>query len=226
MREDLLGSHHVEGVLSVDEDRLDTDLYYRFQFLAEYFNFTNRDIAFIHEHIEFIKSLVPRVIEKSLEKLLNFDVTRRLLLGTIHGVATELTTDPDELTMQSPSIKQRATVFEELFYEMFSSKFDEEYFNKTLARRLSYKWGNKMVDVPMALNSAANMNVQLLFAEYTLNSDLPLEIRSNLALVLSKVLNIYVDMTNTVNLNGIEVPEDITKIVITPIGSPNDGYIY
>jgi hypothetical protein len=226
MRNDLTPHRDVKGVDCVDEERLDKDLYYRFNFVSHYVEFTRNDVSLIQDHLEFLSGVTKVVVERCLRKLLSYHSTRVLLLGTIHDGVVELNTDPDELTMESPSIITRAEIFRGLFYEYLSSNFDEQYFNTVLAKKLSFKWGNRLIDVMLAFNDTSYMKVQILYTELTLQSDLPLETRIKLATSLNKAMGIFMELSNAVLLYGVELPEECADDVSSH-GTPSEnGYLY
>jgi hypothetical protein len=213
----LLRQHHVEGVLSVDEDRLDRDLFYRFHFLAQFVDFSLDEIKIIQENIDFVQTILPKLTHRLHEKFLSFDAIRKLLLGRMaSNVLQDLVTDPDTITIDSENIQHRRLMVEKVFLNLLRSNWDEEYLNGILAKQFSFRWGNPLIDIPLVFNSAGNMACQLLFVEFCINSDLPQDVKNRLAIALNKALSIFVELSNASLLLPIEVPQPKPVIDVTP----------
>jgi hypothetical protein len=222
-------SHHVPNVLCVDEERVDRDINYRFHFLAQFFDFTEDDIKIIHENLDFVKTITPKVITGSQTKILAFDATRKLMLGRLVGYEGDMFTDPDDITLDSPNVMERHKIFCSVFDNLFASNWDEAYLNGPFAIGLSYKWGNKYIDIPVFANTAAFMCGQFLYTDYTMKSDLPLEVKIKLSSALSKALGIVAELTTTALLNDIdlpEVPEEPKKEIPSGTNGNDIEYLY
>ena len=61
----------------IDEPRLETDLAYRFQYLAEFIGFGAADIAAIHGSAPVLAPLVPALVDAVYAKHHRYDATRR-----------------------------------------------------------------------------------------------------------------------------------------------------
>jgi hypothetical protein len=201
--------HNVENVLCLDEELIDRDMYYRCQFLKVFLHFTEEDIAFIHEHMDFIRKITPTVVNGVHRKILAFDATRKLMLGRLEGYNGEMFTDPDDIVLESPNVVERARIFCATFIDLLASNWDEAYINGPIAVGLSYKWGNKYIDIPIFSSHGANMRCQTLYVENTLMSDLPNDVKSRLAVALTKALNIFTDLTTMSLLNDYDLPPSV-----------------
>lgn len=87
-------------MISIDEERLETDLGYRFQYLAEFMGFSADDIATIHAAAPAVAPLVPTLVNAVYEKLHQYDATWRHFLPRQSGYegpvpATLAETTPD-----------------------------------------------------------------------------------------------------------------------------------
>ena len=87
-------------MISINEERLESDLGYRFQYLAEFMGFSPEDIATIHAAAPAIAPLVPTLVNAVYEKLHQYDATWRHFLprqsgyeGTVPQSLAEVTPD-------------------------------------------------------------------------------------------------------------------------------------
>lgn len=87
-------------MISIDEERLETDLGYRFQYLAEFMGFSADDIATIHAAAPAVAPLVPTLVNAVYEKLHQYDATWRHFLprqsgyeGPVPATLVEVTPD-------------------------------------------------------------------------------------------------------------------------------------
>lgn len=87
-------------MISIDEERLETDLGYRFHYLAEFMGFSADDIATIHAAAPAVAPLVPTLVNAVYEKLHQYDATWRHFLprqsgyeGPVPATLVEVTPD-------------------------------------------------------------------------------------------------------------------------------------
>ena len=59
-----------------DEQRIKTDLLYRFQYLSEFSGFGKEDIDAIHAAAPAVAPLVPAIVDAVYVKLFSFDTTK------------------------------------------------------------------------------------------------------------------------------------------------------
>ena len=84
----------------INEERLETDLAYRFQYLTEFMGFGADDIAAIHGAAPVLAPLVPTLVNAVYEKLHGYDATWRHFLprqsgyeGVVPKTLAEVTPD-------------------------------------------------------------------------------------------------------------------------------------
>lgn len=89
---------------AIDEGRLEADLTYRFDYLAEFVGFDAEDVAAIHEAAPALAPLVPGLVDAVYEKLRTYDATWRHFLprqsgysGPLAGRLEDLTADHEQL---------------------------------------------------------------------------------------------------------------------------------
>ncbi len=91
----------------IDEDRLETDLGYRFGYLAEFVGFGPKDAAAIHAAAPALAPLVPSLVEAVYHKLAAYDATWRHFVPRQSGYGGETPERLEDLTQDHPQIKYR-----------------------------------------------------------------------------------------------------------------------
>jgi len=91
----------------IDEDRLETDLGYRFGYLAEFMGFGGDDIATIHAAAPALAPLVPMLVDAVYHKLASYDSTWRHFLPRQSGYDGPIPDDLTRLTQDHPQIRYR-----------------------------------------------------------------------------------------------------------------------
>jgi hypothetical protein len=92
---------------TVDESRLENDLGYRFEYLAEFVGFGPDDIAAVHGAAPKLAPLVPGLVDAVYAKLYSYTSTWRHFLPRQHGYEGAIPTDLRNLTMDHPQIAFR-----------------------------------------------------------------------------------------------------------------------
>ena len=91
----------------IDEERLETDLGYRFGYLAEFMEFDAADIAAIHGAAELLAPLVPSLVDAVYVKLFKYDATKRHFVPSQAGYEGELASDVESLLLDAEVIEFR-----------------------------------------------------------------------------------------------------------------------
>lgn len=92
---------------TIDEDRLETDLEYRFQYLCRFIGFGPEEMAAIQQIGPYLGPQIPALVEQTYEKLLAFDATARHFLPRQSGFAGQPAGSLAELNLQDPQIQFR-----------------------------------------------------------------------------------------------------------------------
>src|SRR5262249_29446625 len=66
-----------ETMKRIHEGRLESDLGYRFGYLAEFMGFGADDVTAIHESAKFLAPVVPHLVDAVYNKLFAYDATKR-----------------------------------------------------------------------------------------------------------------------------------------------------
>ncbi|UJR34918.1 hypothetical protein I4U23_027696 [Adineta vaga] len=85
----------------IDNRGVQTNLRYRFEYLSKFINFTTDDIAILNVLGKMAAELVPTIVDKIFQRLLDFDITKRYFLMRHFGYNGTVTINESELTLQS-----------------------------------------------------------------------------------------------------------------------------
>ena len=91
----------------IDESRLESDLGYRFGYVAEFMGFGADDVAAIHAAAAHLAPLVPGLVDAVYDKLHTYTSTWRHFVPRQHGYTGELPKGVAELGMNHEQIKFR-----------------------------------------------------------------------------------------------------------------------
>lgn len=91
----------------VSEGRLESDLAYRFAYLAQFIGFGEDDVAAIHQAAEKLAPLVPTLVDAVYVKLFSYSSTKRHFVPRQHGYEGPIPDGIDQLTLDHPMIAFR-----------------------------------------------------------------------------------------------------------------------
>ncbi len=91
----------------IDEQRLETDPVFRFQYLADFIGFTSSDAAAVQATAMFLGPMIPELVDRTYEKLLSYDATARHFLPRQSGFDGAAPPDLRSLTSAHPQIQFR-----------------------------------------------------------------------------------------------------------------------
>jgi hypothetical protein len=91
----------------IDEARLESDLAYRFGYLAEFMEFSADDIEVIHASAEQLAPHVPSLVDAVYVKLFQYDATKRHFVPRQFGYEGDVPASIDELNLEHEQIQFR-----------------------------------------------------------------------------------------------------------------------
>ena len=91
----------------IDEPRLESDLKYRFEYLAEFVGFTDKDIAAIHAVAPALAPVIPTLVDAVYEKLFSYDATKRHFVPRQSGYEGPVPGGLEDLSLEHEVIKFR-----------------------------------------------------------------------------------------------------------------------
>ena len=91
----------------IDESRLESDLQYRFGYMAEFMGFGEEDVAAIHASASPLAPLVPSLVDAVYDKLFTYDATKRHFVPRQHGYEGAVPEDLQSLSLDHEQIQFR-----------------------------------------------------------------------------------------------------------------------
>jgi len=140
----------------VDEQRLETDLGYRFGYLTEFMGFAGDDIAAIHAAAPRLCPLVPKLVDAVYDKLQTYDATWRHFLPRQHGYEGVVPTDLQHLTQDHPQIQFRKQHLARYLTNLVTKPYDGkmlEYLDR-VGRMHTDRAGSPEIHVPLVQMNA------------------------------------------------------------------------
>lgn len=92
---------------TIDEAKLETDLHYRYEFLANFIDFTADDAKVIQAFAPHLGPRIPQLVEQTYSKLLSFDATAKHFLPKQSGFEGETPVNLADLSLDHPQIQFR-----------------------------------------------------------------------------------------------------------------------
>jgi hypothetical protein len=96
-----------QPVKQIDEQRLESDLSYRFEYLTEFMGLDENDIAAIHGAAGPLAPLVPGLVDAVYDKLFAYDATKRHFVPRQSGYEGDVPDDLNSLTLDHEMIQFR-----------------------------------------------------------------------------------------------------------------------
>lgn len=135
----------------INEARLESDLAYRFQYLAEFMGFGPEDIAAIHAVAPALAPLVPTLVDAVYTKLNTYDATWRHFLPRQHGYEGPVPQDMAELTQDHPLIQYRKQHLARYLTNLVTKPYDSKMvaYLDMVGKMHTPKAGSQEIDVPL-----------------------------------------------------------------------------
>jgi hypothetical protein len=143
-------------VKHIDENRLETDLGYRFAYLAEFVGFGESDVAAVHAAAPALAPLVPHLVEAVYQKLATYDATWRHFLPRQSGYDGATPARLEDVTQDHPQIQYRKQHLARYLAALVSKPYDGklvEYLDM-VGKMHTPKAGSAEIDVPLVQMNA------------------------------------------------------------------------
>ncbi len=154
----------------IDEKKLETDLEYRFNFLAEFVGFGREDIAAIHALAGELAPIIPDLVEKTYAKLLSFDATARHFVPRQHGFPGTPPVDLKELSQNHAQIRFRKEHLTRYLMQIVGHGYNAKMISylDMVGKIHTEKAGNKDIVVPgVQMNALMGLLSDILFEAIT-----------------------------------------------------------
>lgn len=140
----------------IDEARLETDLAYRFGYLAEFMGFSPEDIAAIHGAASHLAPLVPALVDAVYVKLFTYDATKRHFVPRQSGYEGDVPTSVETLEMDHEQIQFRKQHLGRYLTKLVTAPYDGKMLNylDNVGKIHTPKAGSPDLDVPLVQMNA------------------------------------------------------------------------
>lgn len=140
----------------IDEEKLEVDLSYRFQYLVEFIGITEDDLGAVHGAAGILGPLVPALVDAVYDQLFTYDCTKRHFVPRQSGYEGEIPESLETLTLDHEMIQFRkqhlARYLESLVTRPYDAKMVE--YLDMVGKIHTPKAGSKDLDVPLVQMNA------------------------------------------------------------------------
>lgn len=182
----------------VDEERLESDLKYRFKYVANFIGFTDEDVAAIHAAAPLLAPAVPTLVDAVYDKLFEYDATKRHFVPRQSGYEGPV---PDNISDLNPShemIQFRKGHLATYLKSLVTRPYDSgmvQYLDR-VGQIHTPKSGNANLDVPLVQMNALMGFVSDAIVSTILGLDLGQESQARTLRAFNKLLWLQNDLIN------------------------------
>jgi hypothetical protein len=140
----------------VDEQRLESDLNYRFGYLSEFVGFGAEDVAAIHAAAALLAPLVPALVDAVYERLHRYDATWRHFLPRQYGYEGPVAKTLEDLTDDHPMLRYRKQHLARYLTALVTKPYDEKTvaFLDRVGKMHTSEAGSAEIEVPLVQMNA------------------------------------------------------------------------
>jgi len=140
----------------IDEGRLESDLDYRFGYLAEFMGFGPDDVAAIHGSAPALGPVVPALVDAVYAKLQSYDATWRHFVPRQQGYTGALPASLAELTQDHEIIQFRKSHLSRYLVQLVTRPYDAKMvgYLDMVGKMHTPKAGSPELDVPLVQMNA------------------------------------------------------------------------
>jgi hypothetical protein len=140
----------------IDEPRLESDLFYRFNYLAEFIGFGEQDATAIHGAAPALAPLVPALVNAVYDKLHQYNATWRHFFPRQSGYEGPLPQSLSEVTPDHPMIQFRKEHLARYLTALVTRPYDGKMvaYLDMVGKIHTPKAGSKELDVPLVQMNA------------------------------------------------------------------------
>jgi hypothetical protein len=143
-------------MIRINEQRLESDLAYRFQYLTEFMGFGEEDVAAIHGAAPAIAPLVPTLVDAVYDKLHRYDATWRHFVPRQSGYEGPVPKSLEEVTAEHEMIRFRKEHLGRYLAALVTKPYDGKMvaYLDMVGKMHTPKAGSKELDVPLVQMNA------------------------------------------------------------------------
>jgi hypothetical protein len=182
----------------IDEARLETDLGYRFGYLAEFVGLGAEDVEAIHAAAPALAPLVPSLVDAVYEKLHGYDATWRHFLPRQHGYDGDVPARLEDLSMDHAQIRFRKGHLARYLEALVTRAYDDKMVSylDMVGKMHTPKAGSADLDVPLVQMNALLGFVADALTATILGLGLPRDRESRTLRAFGKLLWVQNDLIN------------------------------
>ncbi len=180
----------------IDEPRLETDLPYRFGYVAEFMGFGPEDIDAIHGAAALLAPIVPALVDAVYDKLFSYDCTKRHFVPRQSGYEGDVPKDIEGLTLTHEMIQFRKQHLGRYLVTLVTKPYDGKMlaYLDMVGKIHTPKAGSAELDVPLVqMNALMGFVADALIATIE-GLGLPLEVERKTTRAFSKLLWLQNDL--------------------------------
>lgn len=150
----------------IDEQRLETDLAYRYEYLSEFIGFDSNDAAAIHALGPKLAERIPALVQATYDKMLAYTATARHFLPRQQGYDGPLPQTLEALSHDEGQIQFRKEHLRRYLMSLLGNPYDfrmTKYLD-TVGKMHTPSGGNKRISVPLVqMNALMGLLGDILF---------------------------------------------------------------
>ncbi|HTN77813.1 MAG TPA: protoglobin family protein [Pirellulaceae bacterium] len=141
---------------TINEAKLESDLGYRFQYLAEFVGFGPTDIEQIHGAAAHLAPVVPALVDAVYDKLFSYDATKRHFVPRQTGYEGDVPKDLATLTQEHDMIEFRKQHLARYLVQLVTKPYDDKMVNYLdfVGKMHTPKAGSPTLNVPLVQMNA------------------------------------------------------------------------
>ena len=135
----------------IDENRLEDDLGYRFNYLTEFMEFGPEDVELIRATAPYLAPLVGQLVDAVYVKLFSYDATKRHFVPRQSGYEGAVPEDVSSLTLDHQQIQFRKSHLAKYLTRLVTGTYDGKMVSYLdfVGKIHTPKAGNKELNVPL-----------------------------------------------------------------------------
>ena len=144
------------AVAHIDEQTLESDLGYRFDYLSKFMGFGPNDIAAIHATAQQLATLVPALVDAVYVKLFSYDATKRHFVPPQHGFVGESPASMEDLGLDHEQTRFRKAHLGAYLKRLVTAPYDDKLiaYLDFVGKMHTPKAGSRDINVPLVQMNA------------------------------------------------------------------------
>ena len=181
---------------NIEEQKLESDLGYRFGYVTEFMGFGEDDIAAIHGSAAHLAPIVPQLVDAVYDKLFSYDATKRHFVPRQSGYEGDVPESVEALQMDHEMIEFRKQHLGRYLERLVTKPYDGNMLNylDLVGKMHTPRAGSKELDVPLVQMNALMGFVSDALIATILSLDLDAETTSRTLRAFNKLLWLQNDL--------------------------------